>query len=161
MKKLGIVSDTHDRLDKIAGALTLLQQHGAEGLLHLGDFIAPFAMKAVLKFNGPLYAIFGNNDGEKRGLRNLFSGLQDGPRVFEIDGRKLGCAHSVEEIPAEYRRTCDGIFYGHSHSRVLIPKDATRPLELNPGECCGYLTGTPTCALLDLETMEAEIREIV
>ena len=118
-------------------------------------------MKAIVKFPGPLYAIFGNNDGEKKGLRGIFPGIKDGPHVFEIGGRKLGCAHSVEEIPAEYRKTCDGIFYGHSHARVLIPKDAARPLELNPGECCGYLTGRPSCALLDLETMQAEILEII
>jgi putative phosphoesterase len=161
MKKLGIISDTHDRLDRIAAALTILQGQGAEGLLHLGDFVAPFAMKAVLKFNGPLYAIYGNNDGEKAGLKTLFPGLVDGPHVFEIGGRKLGCAHSVQEIPEQYRTMCDGVFYGHSHSRVLIPKTATRALELNPGEACGYLTGTPTCAMLDLETMQAEILEII
>ncbi|MCY3022520.1 MAG: metallophosphoesterase [Planctomycetota bacterium] len=160
MKKLGIMSDTHDRLDRIAMALALLQKKGAEGLLHLGDYVAPFALKAVLKFNGPLYAIYGNNDGEKKGLAKIFPGLRDGPCVFETGGRKLGVAHSVEEIPAEYRKTCDGILYGHSHSVVDIPKEASRPLELNPGECCGWLTGKATCALLDLETMRAEILEV-
>ncbi len=160
MKKLGILSDTHDHLDRIALAVALLKRQGAEGLLHLGDFVAPFAFKAVQKFNGPLYAIFGNNDGEKKGLKKLFPELKDGPHVFELAGRKLGTAHSVEEIPAEYREFCDGIFYGHSHARVHIPKDAARPLELNPGEGCGWLTGKPSCAMLDLDTMTAEILEI-
>ena len=160
MKILGIIADTHDRLERIAAALALLQDRGAEGLLHLGDFVAPFALKQIVKFKGPLYAIFGNNDGEKKGLRSIFPEIQDGPHVFVIGARKLGCAHSVEEVPAEYRKTCDGIFYGHSHARVLIPRDATRPLELNPGECCGYLTGTGSCALLDLETMQAQFLEI-
>jgi len=160
MKKLGILSDTHDHLDRIAKAVALLQGKGAEGLLHLGDFVAPFAMKLVLKFNDPMYMIFGNNDGEKKGLKKLFPELKDGPCVFEIGGRKLGVAHSVEEIPADYRTFCDGVFYGHSHTRVHIPKDGTRPLELNPGEGCGWLTGKPSCAMLDLETMTAEILEI-
>lgn len=160
MRRLGILSDTHDHLDRIAGAVALLKSRGAEGLLHLGDFVAPFALKAVLKFDGPLYAIFGNNDGEKRGLKKLFPGLLDGPLVFELEGRKLGVAHSVEEIPAEYRNFCDGVFYGHSHERVHIPKQGTRPLELNPGEGCGWLTGRPSCAMLDLGSMQAEILEI-
>lgn len=160
MKKLAIVADTHDHLDRIAKTVDLLHAKGAEGMLHLGDFVAPFALKAVLKFNGPLYAIFGNNDGEKKGLKKLFPELKDGPFVFELGGRKLGVAHSVEEIPAEYRKSCDGIFYGHSHTRVHIPKDAGRPLELNPGEACGWLTGKPSCAMLDLESMTAEILEI-
>ena len=157
MKKLAIIADTHDHLDRIALAVKLLQDKGAEGLLHLGDFVAPFALKGVLKFNGPVFAIYGNNDGEKRGLKKVFPELRDGPSVFEIGGRKLGVAHSVEEIPAEYRSTCDGVFYGHSHTRVHLPKEAGRPLELNPGEACGWLTGTCTAAILDLETSEVEI----
>jgi uncharacterized protein len=161
MKKLAIFADTHDHLDRIALAVKLVQDRGAEGLLHLGDFVAPFALKAVLKFNGPLFAIYGNNDGEKRGLKKVFPELRDGPSVYEVGGRKLGVAHSVEEIPAEYRTACDGVFYGHSHTRVHLPKDNSRPLELNPGEACGWLTGKPSCAMLNLETMQAEILEIV
>ncbi len=160
MKKLAVLADTHDHLDRIALAIALVQRSGAEGLLHLGDFVAPFALKAILKFNGPLYAIYGNNDGEKKGLKKLFPELRDGPCVFELGGRKLGVAHSVEEIPAEYRGACDAVMYGHSHTRVHIPKSGAQPLELNPGEGCGWLTGKPSCALLDLETMRAEILEI-
>ncbi|HEY3324104.1 MAG TPA: metallophosphoesterase [Planctomycetota bacterium] len=160
MKKLGILSDTHDHLERIAQALKLLESSGAEGLLHLGDIVSPFALKAVLKFKGPLYIIYGNNDGEKVGLKKLFPELKDGPQVFEIGGRKLGVAHSKEEVPAEYWKTCDGIFYGHSHAKINKPRTDTQPLELNPGEGCGWLTGKPTCALLNLETMVAEILEI-
>src|SRR5579862_4808969 len=160
MKKLGILSDTHDHLDRIAKGVALLQGKGAEGLLHLGDFVAPFAMKLVLKFNGPMYMIFGNNDGEKRGLKKLFPELKDGPCVFEIGGRKLGVAHSVEEIPADYRKSCDGVFYGHSHKRVHIPGTEGQALELNPGEGCGWITGKPSFAMLDLSSMKAEILEI-
>jgi uncharacterized protein len=161
VKKLGVLSDTHDQLERIAGAMQLFQDRGAEGILHCGDIVAPFALKALLKANLPLYAIFGNNDGEKVGMRKIYPQLKDGPCIFEIGGRKLGVAHSVEEIPAEYKKICDGIFYGHSHERVLKPKTASSPLELNPGEACGWLTGRPSCAMLDLETMQAEIIEIV
>jgi hypothetical protein len=160
MQKLGILADTHDHLDRIRLAVALLKKRGAEGMLHLGDFVAPFAMKEVLKFEGPIFAIYGNNDGEKKGLKKLFPELKDGPCVFEIGGRKLGVAHSVEEIPPEYRSTCDGVFYGHSHKRVHIPKEGARALELNPGEGCGWLTGKPSLAMLDLGTMQAEILEI-
>ena len=160
MKKLGILADTHDHLDRVRLAVLLLKKQGAEGLLHLGDFVAPFALKEVLKFEGPIYLIYGNNDGEKKGLKKLFPEIKDGPHVFEIGGRKLGVAHSVEEIPAEYRTSCDGVFYGHSHTRVHIPKADGRALEVNPGECCGWLTGKPSYAMLDLETMQAEILEL-
>ena len=161
MKKLAILADTHDHLDRIRLAVALFKQQGAEGLLHLGDFVAPFAMKEVMKFEGPLFAIYGNNDGEKKGLKKLFPELKDGPYVFEIGGRNLGVAHSVEEIPADYRTSCDGVFYGHSHKRVHNPKEGAQALELNPGEGCGWITGKPSCAILDLTTMRAEILEVV
>jgi hypothetical protein len=160
MKTLGILADTHDHLDRIALAVQLLKKEGAEGLLHLGDFVAPFALKGVLKFGGPFYAIYGNNDGEKKGLKNVFPELRDGPTVFEIGGRKLGCAHSVEEIPGHFRAECDGVFYGHSHTRVHIPRSAGKALELNPGEGCGWLTGKPSLAILNLDAMTARILEI-
>jgi len=34
-----------------------------------------------------------------------------------------------------------------------------RTLVVNPGECCGYLSGKRTVALVDTETMNAELME--
>jgi len=35
----------------------------------------------------------------KKGPEKVFPELRDGPSVYELAGRKLGVAHSVEEIP--------------------------------------------------------------
>jgi predicted phosphodiesterase len=32
---------------------------------------------------------------------------------------------------------------------------------MNPGEACGFLSGKPTCAVIDFDTMEGSIREIL
>ena len=40
--KIGILSDTHDHLERLAAAIRLLNARDAELVLHLGDWVAPF-----------------------------------------------------------------------------------------------------------------------
>jgi hypothetical protein len=158
MKRVGILSDTHDQLERIAAALVVAKSHNCHALLHLGDFIAPFALKRIVEWPGPLYAIFGNNDGEKNGLRKVFPGLIDGPVIWELGGRKIGAAHSREELPADYFTCCDVVCFGHTHEKS-VQKFPGKALEINPGEGCGWLTGKSSMAILDLEFLNASIME--
>lgn len=146
---IGIMSDSHDHLDRLNRMLERLTAEKIEHLIHLGDFVAPFAMKRVLTFGGPKTMIYGNNDGEKKGLKKLFPELQDGPIAVELGGVRFGLAHSVEEIPEGYRASCDAVLYGHSHARVFKPAAAGRAMEINPGETCGWLTGKPSAVVFD------------
>ncbi len=59
---LGILSDTHDQLDRTRRAVELLRAEGAEALAHCGDLTRPemVAMCAVL----PCYFTFGNHDAD-------------------------------------------------------------------------------------------------
>lgn len=147
--RIGILSDSHDHLDRLNVMLAQLSARKIEHLIHLGDFVAPFAMKRVLTYPGPKTMIYGNNDGEKKGLKKLFPELQDGPIRVTLGGVRFGLAHSVEEIPAQYRAECDVVLYGHSHTRVLKPGAHGQALELNPGETCGWLTGKPSAVVFD------------
>ena len=52
----------------------------------------------------------------------------------------------------------DVIIRGHTHeSKVERNRNC---LIINPGECCGYLSGKRTVAILNLESMKVEIHEI-
>ncbi|TFH29524.1 MAG: hypothetical protein E4G98_03675, partial [Promethearchaeota archaeon] len=42
------------------------------------------------------------------------------------------------------------VLTGHTHEVKTIKYQKT--LIVNPGEVCGYLTGNPTCAVIDLST---------
>jgi putative phosphoesterase len=49
----------------------------------------------------------------------------------------------------------DLVVYGHTHEpEIRKVKDA---LIINPGEICGWLYGKPTAAIVNLETMDAEV----
>lgn len=151
---LGLIADTHDNLPMIREAVSVLSREGAEALVHAGDFVAPFALKEVLKFDGPIYAVFGNNDGERKGLRMLLDGLQEGSRQVELDGRKIAVAHDREDLTDADVAESDVIVVGHTHRAEVRPG---RPVWVNPGECAGWLHGECTVATIDTGTLETKI----
>jgi predicted phosphodiesterase len=50
------------------------------------------------------------------------------------------------------------VIHGFTHERRLENTGDT--LILNPGEACGWLGGTPSAAILDLETKQVEFLSI-
>jgi hypothetical protein len=160
--KIGIISDTHDNIPKIEGAVELFNGEGVELVLHAGDFISPFTAKPFSRLRCKLIGVFGNNDGEKFGLRAKFDGIgeiaEDSHEV-EIAGRRILLIHKdglVEPI-AEGGRY-DLVVYGHTHEPDI--RKIGRTLVVNSGEACGWLSGRSTVAILDLDSMEAELKEI-
>jgi hypothetical protein len=166
--KIGVIADSHDNLTAIRYAVNYLNALKLQWLVHCGDFIAPFAAREFMLFRGKIFAVYGNNDGEKKGLKNVLGEIDYGPRVFEIAGRKLLVAHSTGDIGVKCpEKRPDAVICGHTHLAAIstayeqglngaLEKDC---LFLNPGECCGYLSGRQTLALLDLEDLKAEIVE--
>lgn len=52
----------------------------------------------------------------------------------------------------------DVIVTGHSHRPVVDVRDGK--LFVNPGECCGWVTGRATVAAIDLKTNDVELIEV-
>ncbi len=161
--KLGIIADTHDNLEAIQRAVEHFRQQGVELVLHAGDFVAPFALRAFSGLSVPLRGVFGNCDGEKISLlqtaKQLGYSLHSAPHHFELEGRKILLMHAPCELEALAASQCyDLIVYGHLHKPVLSQKGKT--LVLSPGEGGGWLSRKKTVAFLDLGQMQAEIVEI-
>lgn len=156
--RVGIISDSHDHLDRLRRAMQRLREEGAETLLHAGDVVAPFAAKVLKQWPGPLHVIYGNNDGERRGLAKVLPQIQDGPLEIALDGRKILMVHDVEQAPPSAGDSADAIVFGHTHEPVI--RREGRTLLINPGEVCGWLTGRPTAVLLDTDSLEAEVIQI-
>src|SRR4051794_40796528 len=64
---IGIISDTHDRVQRTERAVAALVDAGAEALIHCGDLTGPEVVAACGLL--PSYYVFGNNDFHKQGLR--------------------------------------------------------------------------------------------
>jgi len=160
--KIGIMSDSHDNVPMIRRAVERLQKEGAECLIHAGDFVAPFAVREILKFRGAVYGCFGNNDGEKAGIRKLWPEVADPPRMLTLGGRRILLIHdldSLEAMPDEGRKA-DVVIFGHTHEPALEPGRKAGSLRVNPGEAGGWLSGKPTVAMLDTDTLQAKILEL-
>ncbi len=151
---VGILSDTHDNLPMIRRALAFFEGAGVDCLIHAGDFVAPFALQEIVKHKGAVYAVFGNNDGERAGLRKVLADLSPGPRRFDLCGKVIVLVHDEARLKPSDRKGADVIVVGHTHKAEVR---AGKPLVINPGEAGGWLTGEATVATLDTETLEARI----
>ncbi len=158
MVRIGVLSDTHDRLPAIEAALQEFAAVGVRTLLHPGDIVAPFAARLLADFDGTLHVTYGNNDGERHGLKQVLPQIKDGPLLIEIENRRVLLHHALEWCQAEEIDSAEIIVTGHTH-QPLIERRAGR-LFVNPGECCGWVTGRATVALIDPDRLEAELVEI-
>jgi len=155
---IGILSDTHDHVDNIKKALRIFSDRNVDLILHCGDFVSPFALAPFKDLFCPFAGIFGNNEGEKAGLTEMFSGhgvLQEPPLQYRFKEYLFFITH----IPFDFTTlaqsgTYTAILYGHSH----VPEvKKGKTLIINPGECCGWLAGKPTIGILILPQGEVEI----
>lgn len=154
--KIGLISDTHDNLPLIRRAFAVFEREGMENVLHAGDIVAPFAAREILKFPGKVYAVYGNNDGEKAGLKNTGLDVVAGPRKLDLGGRRIVLAHAREDAERA-DRDADIVVFGHTHKPSV---ERGVPFYVNPGECGGWLTGRSSVAILDMDAMTARIVDI-
>lgn len=158
----GIISDTHDNMNMLKKAVDLFNERAAEVVLHAGDYIAPFTAREFRRLNCKMVGVFGNNDGEKFGLKKSFEGfaeLHEGIYQLDLKGKIVAIIH-YPEIAATLaaRGAYDAIIYGHTHRAETRKEGET--LLINPGECGGWLEGTSTIAFLDTATMDVEIVQL-
>jgi len=160
--KIAVIADTHDRLPTLRRALAMFKRMGVDAVLHAGDFVAPFAAKLLvdpkLAPDAPLHCIYGNNDGERAGLKKTLPMVQDGPWRGQLGGRTVVMHHFIDWFKPGETDGADVVISGHTHEVVNETQDGV--LYLNPGECCGWLTDRCTVALLDTDTLRAEIIEV-
>ncbi len=164
--KIGIISDSHDNLPALRRAVAHFKRIEVDALLHAGDYIAPFAAQIIAEdqlAGIPLHGVYGNNDGERKGLRRILPQIEDGPMHLRLGQRHIVLHHFVDWIAAGQLQHAEVIVTGHTHEIVnetrTLP-DGRQALFLNPGECGGWLTGRPTVALLDTEDLKAHIIDV-
>lgn len=161
-KKIGIIADTHDRLPLLDKAVKRLNEEKVGLVLHAGDYIAPFVVPHFKPLKADLIGVFGNNDGDRELLKKKFTELKAQIRGkfanVAVEGLSIAMLHGDEEellrslIKVESH---DVIIHGHTHEAKTYRKGKT--LVINPGEVCGYLTGRPTIATFNTQTLGVKI----
>lgn len=162
--KIGIVSDTHGRADRLGKALAVLSARGAEAVVHCGDIGGGECISALAEAGLPAYAVAGNMDRHieqlqaqagKTGVRfsrdTILVPLAGGAYLAATHGDRSG---SLEELLAsgQFPYVC----HGHTHRPRNEKIGEARVI--NPGAL--HHARVHTAALLDTETDTVERLEI-
>ena len=158
---VAILSDTHEDIRMISRALRVIKERSPALVVHCGDIISP---PVVERFAGlPMRFVFGNNDGERSGLKKKceelgFPAIEDSI-TFEFCGKRFFVNHGTrmrvidEAIESqEY----DYVLHGHTHEQRNELIERTRVI--NPGAL--YAADTFSVAFLEVESGNVEFVEI-
>lgn len=155
--KIGILGDTHGRVQRTQPAVEVLSQQRISAILHTGDI---GSAEIVRLLDGWRCHFVGGNADE--GLEALLAAAV-GPRQvwhgaqgdFRIGGRRIALVHGHRRrvleaaiASGEYDLVC----YGHTHK--VDERRVGPTLVINPGAL--FRTRRPTCAVVDLKTMNVE-----
>ena len=154
---IGIVSDTHENTRLIVRAVKVFKERSPTFVIHCGDIISPPVLE---RFAGlSLKVVFGNNDGERSGLKKKcaelgFDEIKD-ELSFEFLGKSFFVYHGTN--PAVVTRAVDTqnfdyVLHGHTH--VKRNEIVGRTKVINPGAL--FMAQEYSIAFLNVETSEVE-----
>lgn len=157
--RVGLLTDSHDRIPAIAEFVRLFQASGVSMLLHAGDYCAPFALRPIEEASMSLAGVFGRNDGDTQGLlakatAGFGAELFEGPHSFELGGQRILVVHDIGDVQPRSIEGHSIVVHGFTHEQAMKTRGDT--LIVNAGECCGWLYGTPKAAILNLDDKTVE-----
>jgi putative phosphoesterase len=155
--KIGIVSDSHGRLENVIMALSILGEKGAQTVIHCGDIDDGSTVRLFVGWDA--HFVFGNCDYDREilnaAIREIGAKLHDPFGILEIDGHKLGFTHGHLDSSMRHlkqRGDLHYLFYGHTHQPDDSLHGSTRII--NPGAL--HRASPKTFALLDLNSGDLE-----
>ena len=158
---IGILSDSHGRLDTLRAGVEQLQSLGAKHLIHCGDLGDESSVDLLA--GTPSTFVFGNNDFDRDGLAKYAAlvGVQCGGDFveLELDGKRIAVTHGDNARLLRRLHTArrhDYLFYGHTH--VFADERAGTMRVINPGAL--YRAAQKTVATLDLLNDELKFHRV-
>lgn len=147
--RLGILSDTHDQVERTKAGVALLVEAGAEALIHCGDITIPEVVYQLAPL--PSYFVFGNCDHDRDDLRRAIATIDgvclERGGLIELEGIRVAVTHgdSRRELARLETEDPDYLFSGHTHQAQDVRRGRTR--FINPGAL--HRASEWTVALLD------------
>lgn len=147
--KIGLLSDTHKKIDYSRQIIDHLIAEGAEFLIHCGDIVREETLMQLKNCKKRYIAVYGNNDPHLAEVHNRYNLVQE-PHYFKLAGAKFKLMH----LPFYMSADAEVILFGHTHTFECDFKNGS--LFLNPGEACARSKPVSECAML--EVTEAAFR---
>lgn len=127
--KIGVLSDTHFKIEEAQKTIDFLVQNGAEFLIHAGDVCKVETLEALKNCGVRYVVVYGNNDAGLVSYHNDYNLVKE-PYYFKLAGLKFKLMH----IPYYMSGDADVVVFGHTHKFACEFTNGT--LFLNPGEVC-------------------------
>lgn len=149
--KIGILSDTHTKVQKAKETIDMLLGEGAEFLIHAGDIVEVEVLQ-LLKNSGVRYiAVYGNNDAHLAQYNRKYNLVQE-PHYFKLANTKFKLMH----LPYYLGADSEVVIFGHTHEfSVEFTPHGT--LYLNPGESCARNKNVSECAMLEVTKTQFQV----
>jgi hypothetical protein len=141
--KIGLLSDTHNKIGRSQKVIDHLKAQGAQFLIHAGDIVKPEILEQLKQSGLKYLAVYGNNDAKLVEYHNKYNLVQE-PHYFTLDNVKCKLMH----LPFYMNADAQIIIFGHTHVFECDFKNNT--LFLNPGEACARDEPFSSCALLEI-----------
>jgi hypothetical protein len=143
-----------------------IKKRKANQIIFLGDFINCGIAKILAESPIPVFAIWGNNDGDKTMITKTSlsenSNLTVSENIYdflEFDNRKIFITHYPDLAkPMAKTGIYDAVFYGHNHLKNEDKIDDC--LVVNPGEISAHKTGVATFVIYDTEKNNVDFIEL-
>lgn len=159
--KIGILSDSHDHIERTRVAVHMLKENGADILVHCGDLATTeiVAECAVL----PFYFVFGNHDADNvPALRSAAvehkATCLEWAGEFSLSNRRVGVTHGhlTMDLQPLLNSWPDYLLSGHSHQAHDRMSGTTR--RINPGAL--YRATKYSVAILDVDADDVKFLEL-
>jgi putative phosphoesterase len=159
---LGLLSDSHDRIDALAAGIRALREAGAEYFLHCGDIGSERAIDQLAGL--PAAFVWGNTDGDRLSLARYAESI--GVTCYgnfgelELGGKRIALLHGddaklKQKVLAEQQY--DYLFQGHTHVRE--DRRVGRVRVINPGAL--HRAAVKTVATLDTASDELKFLTVL
>ena len=154
--RIGILSDSHNRIEALTAALDVLRREGIDTLFHCGDVTTLETARLMAGFT--VHYVYGNGDADAAEIREMLQNANpnsSGGLVFtgELDGVTIAATHGhlagkvmALTTSGEY----DYVFHGHTHIQKNLMIGRTRII--NPGALGGMRNEYRNLCILDLRS---------
>ncbi|MFP4104468.1 MAG: metallophosphoesterase family protein [Phycisphaerae bacterium] len=162
--KIGLLSDSHGKTDRVREAAAMLVSRGAEHLVHCGDINSIECVHALAQTRVPCHIVAGNTDRHVQTMVSIASmeAVEFDWEVVEVplgDGEHLVATHGHDQtllnelvLGGQFPYVC----HGHTHKQK---DERIRGVHvINPGAL--YRARRHTVALLDTESDTVEFIEV-
>lgn len=158
---IGVLSDTHGRLDTTRSAMELLRKRRVEQLIHCGDVGSLPVLDLMVGI--PAAFVWGNCDHDHHTLQHhaQVSGIHCCGALgrLTLDSAIVSFLHGDDHRQLRTiiaAQDCDFLFHGHTHVRTV--DDAGKVRIVNPGAL--HRAMVKTVAIVDTRSRDVEFLEV-